>query len=99
MLFVHFFAPPKKEPNPPAGEAGKGAFYEVFFRLFYQTPKNRFQSAKFLPSPPAGEAGFQKFFTPFSNYTDAKASIWTTIFGKNNTSTWLLTARSFLFKQ
>jgi len=30
----------KKEPNPPAGLAGKGDFSEVFFKLFYRTHKN-----------------------------------------------------------
>jgi len=65
-LFI-FFAPPKKT-NQKKG----GIFYEVFFKLFYRTPKNRYQSAKFFPR-------FQKFFTRFYNYTDVKASIRSTV--------------------
>ena len=54
--FVTFFAAPKKERK-------KGAFfYEVFFKLFYRTLKNRLKSAKFFPR-------LRKFLTGFLPYT------------------------------
>jgi hypothetical protein len=61
MLFVHFFAPPKKEPKKG------GFFYEVFFRLFYRTPKNRLQSAKFFPSLSADRQGFKNYLRTFNS--------------------------------
>ena len=53
LFIVHFFAPPKKEPNPPAGEAGKGVTargnYFVSFTL----------ATTCLFSPACRQAGFQ----------------------------------------
>ena len=59
-LFI-FFASPKKTNQK------KGDFYEVFFTLFYRTPKNRFQSAKFSPSLPVGRQGFKNSLRTFQS--------------------------------
>ena len=62
LFLIIFFASPKKTIQK------KGDFSEVFFALFYRTPKNRLKRAKFFPR-------LQKLFTLFSNYTSVKESI------------------------